>query len=1108
MYKEILLLGSLALSFQGVCSTQITDLVNPSGDASPTTQKIFGVPTPMSTEVVDLNSSDLPLQLVRERPKLILTYDQAAEDNYKTDFGGDLVAALHREMTSVNQVFVNSGSDVQFDWMVIKSDTEFQATPILFDVDALAGQQWYKDFQMGNLADAVVGVVATELRPGGQCVLATRYSRYDKPSLNDLPNHQRFAPCVIGVGALDSTVLAHELGHWLGSLHDRYQEENYGLGTTDYWPGYGYVNLDNGFMTIMSYASECIDTNVECKKIPLFSNPKLSHNGLSAGKDSSNIDAADNVSLFSYTHQDFLAKKSLYTDIYSDVTTDKIQLSWQDIRTRYQVQVIDSQGYVTESYTVTEPQITINRPFFEYAGREGHNYTSKVVINSIYQLNDIARLIPIGETALRARYEDYYYKTGKTIIQDGQIGLSSSFVSLPDKGESVTVTLTVMDETIANSDFRLASDAAPCYVGFNEEQESYCWGISRRVINADFDYLNDPFYGDRDPDWLNTIFDYNFTGEGKTRTLTMTSKWSHQDWQDYFGRLFLDEELIYSVPGGFDYEDSYFINKRLPIAILRTGEDDISIDNDSLVILGEALVNFDLSDLLSTELEIDSKAVPFSKMSFRQNIPNSATPANAPSFYSSSPLAYASTDADVTSETAVLSKALSGTIVKVDVYGPEFDNFQLDSTIPWTRISRNVFSLNLTGVESGVHTVNIVTASTSATSPAGDVIGSGEIIVADTLPELSELNDTDNDGHSDAFEGFKDTDSDGIVDYLDPLSSNNNTLKGLGGLPIIEPVEALYAQQLAEEGSSLKFTRTLSLPSRILQAKQGVSDSAVMTWEQLQSIYSNQSIDEQGYTPYTDIIDVNYHINNHDLTLDWGAELVVTLPEDNPIKENSEFRVIDSQGLWTEFTDGRGYPNVFSGLSVDGQCSINIDDYSAGLIPGNNCLYLTYFKPSPDTPPTFIEFGPGALMVKNVAEVANHAPTVSIGAPAGSYDEGVNVSLSADAVDQDGDTLTYQWTQLSGTGVSLSSTNSATVNFMVPEVSSDEIIELQLVVSDGELEAKSIVSFKAINIPTAVTPPDTNKPEDNSSGGGSMGWLVLFAGVIYAGRSNKRKLAA
>lgn len=37
----MLLFDSLALSFQGVCSTQITDLVNPSGDVSPANQKTF-----------------------------------------------------------------------------------------------------------------------------------------------------------------------------------------------------------------------------------------------------------------------------------------------------------------------------------------------------------------------------------------------------------------------------------------------------------------------------------------------------------------------------------------------------------------------------------------------------------------------------------------------------------------------------------------------------------------------------------------------------------------------------------------------------------------------------------------------------------------------------------------------------------------------------------------------------------------------------------------------------------------------------------------------------------------------------------------------------------
>ncbi|RTR38645.1 hypothetical protein EKG38_10720 [Shewanella canadensis] len=1195
MYKEILLFGSLALSFQGVCSTQISDLVNPSGDMSPTTQKIFGVPTPKSTEVVDLNRSDLPLPLVRERPKLILTYDQATEDNYKTDYGGDLVAALHRAMTSVNQVFVSSGSDVQFDWLVIKSDTEFQQVPFFFDQKALAEQEWYQDFKLGNLADAVIGIVRSDFIGGGQCVKAYWHSQYDT---DGSPRFERFFPCVVDINSLTGTVLPHELGHWLGADHDRYQFNKFDDSkAVDYWPGYGYVDLDNGFMSIMSVFSECEDSNVECTKLPLFSNPYLLHNGAPIGKDSSNIDAADNVTLFSRSNKELLADRTIATNISTEISTDKVHLTWGDVSSRYLVQVSD--GFrphhynVIESYIVTEPEITLDRPFFELSGTVGNNFKQYVVVKTINAINDDVGSISVGEVALRGRYEDFDMQTGETLIQDGQIGLSSSLVSMPEKGQSISINLTVMDENIANNDFYLASNAAPCLT----TDDDCRYPINRDVLDVHLGFGNDPLYGDLDPEWLNKIFDFSFSGEGKLRTLTLTSKWSQDDWKSYFSSLIKKEAHGETEHTSFNFNEAYFIKKKLPLVILRGGEDSSSKSNNSLAIIGEAMLDIDLSGLFDPNLEIDSQGASFSKMGFRQHIPSQAAPEMAPAFYSSSQLTYASTtsvDEDATSETAVLSKALSGTIVKIDVYGPEFDNFKLDSTIPWSRINRNTFALELTDVETGVHTINIITATASATSTAGKVIGSGEIIVADALPELFDTNDTDNDGLSDAVEGFKDTDSDGIVDYIDPLSSANNTLKGLDNLPIYEAYQ---------EGQLFSVARTLSIPQKILQAKQGVTDSAVMTWDQLQSIYPNQSIDEQGYTPYSDVIGVNYHSNLGPRS-DWMAELVVTLPEDKPIKENSEYRVIDSQGQWSAFSDGMVGPNVFSGLAVDGSCSVNIDDYSVGLIPGKNCLLLTYVSINPDVPMNVIEFGPGALMVKNAPEVINHAPTVStssidatyregsvftisseaidpdgdaltyqwsqlsgtgitfssansaavtfevpevsgdetielklvvsdgeleasiiiafmaidvpinhaptvsIGALAGSYDEGTKVTLSADAVDQDGDTLTYLWTQLSGTGVNLSSANSATVSFMVPEVSSDEIIELQLVVSDGELEAKSIVSFKAINIPTAVTPPDTNKPEDNSSGGGSMGWLVLFAGVIYAGRSNKRKLAA
>ncbi|MDE0350835.1 MAG: M12 family metallo-peptidase [Gammaproteobacteria bacterium] len=84
-----------------------------------------------------------------------------------------------------------------------------------------------------------------------------------------------------GAGAL----FAHELGHVMGLLHDRYEEGRRPnaspLAALSPW-SYGYVNqraFDSGateesrWRTIMSYNSQCRDEGFQCRQLPRFSDP-------------------------------------------------------------------------------------------------------------------------------------------------------------------------------------------------------------------------------------------------------------------------------------------------------------------------------------------------------------------------------------------------------------------------------------------------------------------------------------------------------------------------------------------------------------------------------------------------------------------------------------------------------------------------------------------------------------------------------------------------------------------------------------------------------------------------------------------------------------------
>ncbi len=81
--------------------------------------------------------------------------------------------------------------------------------------------------------------------------------------------------------------------------------------------------------------------------------------------------------------------------------------------------------------------------------------------------------------------------------------------------------------------------------------------------------------------------------------------------------------------------------------------------------------------------------------------------------------------------------------------------------------------------------------------------------------------------------------------------------------------------------------------------------------------------------------------------------------------------------------------------------------------------------------------------------------------------------------DPDGDAISYQWIQTSGTAVTLNNANAASATFTAPSVTSDVLLRFQLTVSDN----RGLANVSS----TSVT---VRKP-GKSGGGGSLSWLVL-----------------
>ena len=90
--------------------------------------------------------------------------------------------------------------------------------------------------------------------------------------------------------ALNDFTLAHELGHNMGAHHDRYVTA--GAGAYDY--SHGLVNVEDRWMTVMSYPDECSDAGVYCGIIPRFSNADATYGGDPLGVDQNQSDSADN----------------------------------------------------------------------------------------------------------------------------------------------------------------------------------------------------------------------------------------------------------------------------------------------------------------------------------------------------------------------------------------------------------------------------------------------------------------------------------------------------------------------------------------------------------------------------------------------------------------------------------------------------------------------------------------------------------------------------------------------------------------------------------------------------------------------------------------------
>jgi len=125
-------------------------------------------------------------------------------------------------------------------------------------------------------------------------------------------------------------------------------------------------------------------------------------------------------------------------------------------------------------------------------------------------------------------------------------------------------------------------------------------------------------------------------------------------------------------------------------------------------------------------------------------------------------------------------------------------------------------------------------------------------------------------------------------------------------------------------------------------------------------------------------------------------------------------------------------------------------------------------------------------------------PSVSIENHDDSFDEGHQITLRANVSDADNDDLTILWEQKSGIEVELGDTSSQQLTIVLPEVSTNQSIEISVTVSDGSVSNTTTTSIQIKNINEA----SLEQPDEGS--GGVVFWLLLVVFLCKLNQFNKR----
>ncbi|MEI8618593.1 GlyGly-CTERM sorting domain-containing protein [Pseudoalteromonas sp. B193] len=118
----------------------------------------------------------------------------------------------------------------------------------------------------------------------------------------------------------------------------------------------------------------------------------------------------------------------------------------------------------------------------------------------------------------------------------------------------------------------------------------------------------------------------------------------------------------------------------------------------------------------------------------------------------------------------------------------------------------------------------------------------------------------------------------------------------------------------------------------------------------------------------------------------------------------------------------------------------------------------------------------------------NAAPLVLVESASAEITESATGTITATATDRNGQTLTYAWTQVSGSAATLTGTDTATLSFTPAAITADEELVFEVAVSDGVTTVTQQSTVMVKNEAVATVPVTESK----SSGGGSFGFIALL----------------